>query len=756
MHPLLLTLGDELILYIFSKLGLFSFFTILYMKKIFSLTVLYLIGLTAVHAQKSITLEEIWNEGSFSPEYLEALRSLNNGEEYAVMKSDREQRSVHVDAFSYKTGEKTSTLIDSKAIDSLDYFQSYHFNRDESAVLLATEMESIYRRSSEGVFYVYDLENKGLTKVSAHKIKEPAFSPDGKKVAYSYANNLYVKDLESGETTQITTDGENNKIINGTTDWVYEEEFAFTRAFEWNKESTKIGFLRFDESEVPEITMEYYGTSPEVNLYPYPYTYKYPKAGEKNSDLSLWMYDLESGELKEIDLGKSYEYLPRIQWTQKADILSVQATNRHQNNLDLIFVDAADYSVKVVMNEKDDAYIDITDNLTFLEDNSFIWTSEKDGWNHLYHYDKNGELIRQITEGDWEVTRFYGYDQKSKRLFYQSTENGSVNRDVYSISLTGKNKKRLTPNDGTNSADFSANYEYFINTFDDIHTPNMYTVHKASNGKLIRTIEDNKELREKLEEYHLSGKELSTIEVNGNELNMWIIKPRDFDPNKKYPLFLFQYSGPGSQQVSNSFYSANDYWYEMLAEKGYVVACVDGRGTGFKGAEFKKQTQLELGKYEVEDQIGVAQKLGNESYIDKDRIGIWGWSYGGFMASNALFQGADTFKMAIAVAPVTSWRFYDSVYTERYMTTPQENPSGYDDNSPITHVDKLKGRFLLVHGSGDDNVHVQNSMQMIEALIQANKDFDWAIYPDNDHGIYGGNTRYHLYNKMTHFIEENL
>lgn len=643
------------------------------MKKAILLPVLFLFVLPFTFAQKNITLEDIWSKGTFSQERLEALRSLKNGEEYSVLKVDREQHSVRVDAFSYETGEKTRTLIDAKAIPGLPYFRTYDFNADESAALLSTELESIYRRSTQGVYYVYSLEDQSLVKVSPHKIKEPTFSPDGKKVAFSYENNLYIRDLDQEEPLQITKDGKVNAIINGTTDWVYEEEFAFTRAYAWNKDGTKIGFLRFDESQVPEITMEYYGTSPQRDLYPYPYTYKYPKAGENNSKVSLWIYDLKTAQLQQIDLGRTYEYLPRIKWTEDPDILSVQAMNRHQDELDLLFVQATDYTAKVVLHEEDSAYIDITDNLTFLADNSFIWTSEKDNWNHIYYYDHTGALIRQVTHGDWDVTLFYGYDQQKDRLFYQSTENGSINRDVYSISLQGKQKKRLTPNTGTNEADFSQNFVYFINTFNDVRTPNVYTLHKASNGKLVRTIEDNRALREQLKDYDLSGKELSTLDINGNTLNMWMIKPKDFDPDKKYPLFLFQYSGPGSQQVSNSFYAANDFWYEMLASQGYIVACVDGRGTGFKGADFKKSTQLQLGKYEVQDQIAVAQKLGKESFIDADRIGIWGWSYGGFMASNALFQGADTFKMAIAVAPVTSWRFYDSIYTERYMNTPQEN-----------------------------------------------------------------------------------
>jgi dipeptidyl-peptidase-4 len=400
--------------------------------------------------------------------------------------------------------------------------------------------------------------------------------------------------------------------------------------------------------------------------------------------------------------------------------------------------------------------VDITDNLTFLEDNSYIWTSEKDGYNHIYHYDKNGKLMDQITKGNWEVTNYYGFDAKTKRVYYQSTENGSVNRDVYSIKADGSGKKRLTQKIGTNNADFSTDYTYFINSFTNTKTPYEFTLHNSKTGKLERKIKDNSELLEKEKGYNFSHKELSTIEVNGNELNMWMIKPSDFDPDKKYPLFMYQYSGPGSQQVSNTYFNSNDYWYQLLADEGYIIVTVDGRGTGFKGAAFKKVTQNELGKYELEDQIEAAKKLGALEYIDQDQIGIWGWSYGGFMSTNAILKGSDVFSMAIAVAPVTSWRFYDSIYTERYMTTPQENPEGYDENSPINHVEKLRGNFLLVHGSGDDNVHVQNSMRLIEALVQANKQFDWAIYPDKNHGIYGGNTRLHLYTKMTEFIKEHL
>ncbi|MBP1839197.1 S9 family peptidase [Formosa algae] len=703
--------------------------------------------------QKQITLEDIWN-GTFRTERMESLHSMANGQEYSVLDFNRESRSTSIDIYDYKTLSKVKTLVSSSDLSDIDFFTDYTFSDDESKVLLATQVESIFRRSTLGYYFVFDTATKSVTAISDDKIQEPTFSPDGTKVAYGLNNNLFIKDLKTGETTQFTSDGVDNKIINGITDWVYEEEFAFVRAFEWNATGDKIAFIRFDETKVPEFSMDLFGK----DLYPTQDVFKYPKAGEANSDVSLHVFDLKQNKITEVTLDKSYSdfYIPRIKWTNEANVLSAQYTNRHQNELDLWMIDASAMTSKLVLTDKDQAYVDVTDNLTFLEDNSFIWTSEKDGYNHIYHYKKDGSLINQITNGNWEVTNYYGYDKKSKKIFYQSVENGSINRDVYSISLKGKNKTRLSDKEGTNSASFSANFTYFINTYSSATTPPLYTLNSAKSGKVLKTIIDNKDLKDQIAAYDISKKEFSTIKVNGNDLNMWMIKPSDFDPSKTYPLFMYQYSGPGSQSVANTWLSANDFWYEMLAEKGYIVACVDGRGTGLKGAAFKKATQKELGKFELEDQIQAAKQLGDLSYIDKERIGIWGWSFGGFMSSNAIFKGNDVFKMAIAVAPVTSWRFYDSIYTERYMTTPQENASGYDENSPINHVDKLKGDFLLVHGTADDNVHVQNSMQMIEALIQANKQFDWMIYPDKNHGIYGGNTRLHLYTKMTNFLDEKL
>lgn len=707
---------------------------------------------TTLAQQKDITLEEIWG-GQFRTERLDVLRSLKNGKEYSVLNYNRTQRASTIDVYDYKSGEKVRTILSSGDLEEVPYIISYEFNEDESQILIASQLEQVFRRSSLGTYYIYDVASKSVSLLSEQKVQEPTFSPDGSKIAYGFQNNLYYKDLASGKVTQVTTDGVKNKIINGITDWVYEEEFAFVRAFDWSADGKHLAFIRFDETDVPEFSMDVYGKE----LYQSQTVFKYPKAGEANAEVSLHTYNLEQNKTTEVDVTpyNSY-YIPRLEWTQDPDILSVQLTNRHQNVLDLVFVNAQDNTSELILQEKDEAYIDVTDNLTFLNDNSFIWTSEMDGWNHIYHYSKTGKLINQITKGPWEVTNYYGFDPRTGRVYFQSTENGSINRDVYSITSTGKNKVRLSQGTGNNSASFSADFTYFINTFSNAKTPYVFTLHDAITGDQVREIKNNNSLKTDLANYKMSPKEFSTITINGNDLNMYMIKPLDFDPNKEYPLFMYQYSGPGSQQVSNRWNGSNDYWHQMLAQQGFIVACVDGRGTGLKGRDFKKMTQKELGKYEVEDQIAAAEKLGMLPYIDADRIGIWGWSYGGFMSSNCLFQAPDTFAMAIAVAPVSSWRFYDTIYTERYMQTPQENPTGYDNNSPITHVENMKGDFLLVHGSGDDNVHVQNTMRLVEALVQANKDFDWLVYPDKNHGIYGGNTRLHLYNKMTKFIQESL
>ncbi len=697
---------------------------------------------------KEMTLEQIWDE-TFSPKSMNALNSMN-GDFYSLLNTDKKTKATTVDKYSYKTLEKIESIVNSADLKDLNSFSSYSFNNDETKVILGSDFQQIYRHSKKGTFYVYDIATK-KTSLIGKGIQEPVFSPDNKKVAYAKDNNLFIKDFSKNNITQITKDGKKNSIINGITDWVYEEEFAFVRAFEWSNDSKYLAFLRFDETDVPTFSMDIVGEE----LYPNQQVFKYPKAGEKNAIVTLHMYSVSSKNSKKIALG-DYEYIPRIKWSNDANILVTTTLNRHQNNLKLHKVYALRSSSTILLDETDEAYVDITDNLTFLNDNSFIWTSEKDGFNHIYHYDFSGKLINQITKGDWEVTKYYGFNESKNTIYYQSVENGSINRGVYSINLKGENKSLLSTKDGQNRAAFSKNLNYFINTFSSTETPPIYSLYSGE-GEMIKVIKDNTQLKATLADYKMSKKEFSTIDINGNDLNMYMIKPADFDADKKYPMLMFQYSGPGSQKVANSWNDSNDYWHNLLAQTGVIVVCVDGRGTGFKGSDFKKSTYLNLVKYETEDQIASAKKLAEHSYIDENNIGIWGWSFGGHMSTNALLKGSDIFTTAIAVAPVTSWRFYDSVYTERFLRTPQENPAGYDENSPINYAEKLKGNYLLVHGTGDDNVHVQNSYRMINSLIEANKQFDMFMVPDRAHGIRkGNNVRLNLYTKMTNFIQENL
>ncbi|KQB38162.1 S9 family peptidase [Flavobacterium sp. L1I52] len=706
-----------------------------------------------VAAQQNITVESIYR-GRFRTQDMDELQALKKSNQYTVLNYNGSALTTQINLYDFATLQKKATIIDTKDHIGMPMIDSYVFDSNEKMLLLACNSSQVYRHSFTADYYLYDLSNKQITKLFDFQIQEPTFSPDGKKIAFARDNNLFVYDIASKNTIQITKDGVKNAVINGICDWVYEEEFAFVRAFDWSKDSKKIAYIRFDESQVPEVSMPVYGES----LYPQMLTFKYPKAGEKNSEVSLHIFDINSQQTQKVNLSNYSDfYIARMQWTNDANVLSAQVLNRHQDNLDLLFIDGTTAGAKVVLNEKDKAYIDVTDNLTFLKDNSFIWTSEKDGFNHIYYYDKNGKLKNQVTKGNWEITSFYGLDEKTNTLFYQSTENGSINRAIYKIGLKGNNKVALSNGTGTYEATFSTDFSYFIQTFSSASQPTTYTLNETKSGKELKVIENNTALSSSLKSFNLPQKEFFVLKTEkGNELNAWILKPKDFDANKKYSVFMTQYSGPGSQQVANTWNTIDDYWYMMLAQQGYIVVCVDGRGTGFKGAAFKKVTQLQLGKYEVEDQIDAAKTIGNYTYVDKNRIGIFGWSYGGFMASNCILKGNDIFKMAIAVAPVTNWRFYDSVYTERYMHTPQENAGGYDDNSPINFAKQLKGKYLLIHGSADDNVHLQNTMQMMSALIQANKQFESQIYPDCNHGIYGGMTRIQLFNKITNFIHENL
>jgi dipeptidyl-peptidase-4 len=536
---------------------------------------------------------------------------------------------------------------------------------------------------------------------------------------------------------------------------VYEEEFGFTKAFYWSPDGKKIAFYKFDESKVKEYTLTYYD-----ELYPKLYTYKYPKAGEDNSFVNIYVYHLENNETIQMDTGKETDqYIPRIKWTNDPNILAIQRLNRLQNELDILLTNVHSGESRIMYSEVNPYYIDITDNLTFINENDkFIITSEKDGYNHIYLYSIEGKLIKQLTSGDWDVMNVYGYDEENKRIFYQSAEESPLDRSIYFVDLKGKRKK-ISKSEGTNSASFSDNFKYYINTFTDVNTPPYITVNNAK-GDEIRILEDNKELLEIMGNYQLG--EFSFFQISSPEftlpdgeqvdLNAWQILPPDFDATKKYPVLLTIYGGPGSQEAVNAWGYFNYFWYHLLAQQGFIVVSVDNRGTGARGEVFKKMTYMELGKYETLDYIETAKYLGSLEFVDKERIGIFGWSYGGFMAANAITQGADYFNTAVAVAPVTNWRYYDNIYTERFMRKPQDNASGYDNNSPINHVDKLKGNLLLIHGSTDDNVHFQNSMDMITALVKANKQFDFMVYPNKNHGIYGGNTRYHLFKKINDYL----
>lgn len=699
----------------------------------------------------SLDLGELM-EGKYDPNRLEAIRSMRNGEYYTVLEEDKTLNTNSLVSYAYSNTLERKVLIDSNRFPEKNKFSGYIFSNDEQKILLETLIDNIYRRSKQAIYWIYDIKTNSLEKLFDQKVQEPLFSPDGLKVAYVYRRNLFIKNLELDIVKQITYDGD-YQTINGITDWVYEEEFGFVRAFDWSQDSNQIVYMRFDESNVPIFSMDVYGNQ----TYPFPYMFRYPKAGEENSKIELIIYNTSSQTKETIDFeNETPYYIPRIQFIGGRHSLIIQTLNRHQNKLKLWRWNTKKKNLQLLLTEIDEAYVSINDDLKFIEDDRFLWTSEKDGYKHIYHFDKDGKLINQVTQGDWEVTTIYNYNPKSKEIYFQSVEGSSIERGIYAIDISGRGKRKLQPTRGFNGATFSTNNSYYIHSYSDELTPPIYTLYETRKNRPIRQLMNNKSLIEKLESYNFSEKEFSTIQINGSELNMWMIKPADFDANKKYPLLMFQYSGPGSQQVSNRWGDSRTLWHKDLANQGFIIACVDGTGTGFKGSKFKKSTYLNLVKYESLDQIAAAKTLGELPYVDHNRIGIWGWSFGGHMATHCLLTGNDIFSFAIAVAPVTNWRFYDTIYTERFMRTPQENPEGYDLNSPINYADQLKGDFLIIHGSGDDNVHVQNTMRMVEALIQADKQFEWMIYPDKNHGISGGNTRKHLYTKMTNFIFKNL
>ncbi len=693
-----------------------------------------------------LTNKQIWS-GTYSSDYVYAVRSMNDGEHFSAKEDQK------IVKYSYSDFENAVGTIYDGAAHSLE-FSDYFFNADETKVLLATETTPIFRRSFTANYYVVDLAtNKATPLYDGGPQMLADFSPDGSKVAFVFENNIFIKNLADNSVFQITSDGRKNAVINGSSDWVYEEEFSVTKAFYWSPLGTKIAYLKFDESEVTDFTMDYY----RGETYPSPYTFKYPKAGEDNSKLGLYVHTLESGKTAEVNIG-NYEYVPRMKWTNDDNKLIFLVMNRHQNELSYVMsnIDANGLAEgKVFYTDKSDTYVQVDDNLIFLEDGkSFLRTSEKSGYNHIYKVGFDGSETA-VTTGDWDVINLKGVDTKKGLVYYSSAEEGAMNKALYSIRLDGKKKTKLSLRKGYNDAEFSTGMKYYMNYYSNANEPYLITVHN-SKGKELSVLKDNESLKLSLGKLRVSKKEFITIKGATEDLNAWIIKPNNFDPAKKYPVYFNIYNGPGHNTVTDSWGGDNFMYHQLLAKNGYIVISVDTRGTMYRGAKFKKSTYLQLGKLETEDMIAVAKNVGAWDFVDKDRIGVMGWSYGGYMASLCMTKGADVFKMGIAVAPVTNWRWYDNIYTERFMRTPQENPDGYDDNSPINHVEKMKGKYLLVHGSGDDNVHVQNSMEMIEALVEKNIDFDMFIYTNKNHGIYGGATREHLFNKLLRFTKANL
>ncbi len=704
-----------------------------------------------------ITLEELWRDYKYIAESVPGFNFSAGSNRYTRI----DQSSVR--ELDFASGKTTGTIFDYAALRSANAglglaegFDGYAFSDDERRVLITTEEEPIFRRSSRGKFFVFDREANTVTPVDTAGAQMYAtFSPDGRRVAYVRDNDLYVLDLASAKTTRVTRDGERNAVINGATDWVYEEEFSIAQAFAWSPDSRSILFLRFDERAVPEFTMEFYRADA---LYPEYRTWKYPKVGEANATVSAHVYEVASAKTRQLfTTGDGDTHVPRIYWTPQNKPL-IWVTNRHQDSMSLRIESRPGMPLTTLLAEGSETYLDVHDDLTFLADGSFLWTSDESGYTHLYHYGADGKLIAQLTRGNYPVTEFYGYDEKARQLYFQAAMTSPLRREVYRLPLKGGNPVAISKLPGWNDAVFSSDFSGYMLTHSTANTPPTYAIYDQG-GKLVRQLIDNAEMRQIAREEGVRPVEFWSFKnPQGVELHGWRITPEGFSESgtMSYPLFMFQYSGPGSQQVVDQWGGQNTWWFQMLAQQGYVVACVDGRGTGARGADFQKQTYLELGRMELEDQIAAAKYLGAQSYIDAARIGIFGWSYGGYMSSLAITKGADVFKLAIAVAPVTNWKWYDTLYTERYMRTTEENASGYRDNSPVNFADLLKGHYLLVHGTGDDNVHFQHSIEMANALVAANKQFEFMAYPNRNHGIYGGVTRLNLYERMTEFINERL
>lgn len=700
---------------------------------------------------QNLSVERIWRNYEFNAKGVGTYQMLKDGIHYVALDASGNLIKGLIDETKAK-----QILIDKEALvwqNSTIDVEGFEFNTKEDKALLWTAQKSIYRRSFEAFYFLFDLKTQKLEALADQYAPQTLaeYSPDGSKVSFIYNNDIFIKDLGTGKLRKVTADGKRNKIINGTTDWVYEEEFAITKAYCWSADSQMLAFLKFDEQEVPEYQMAIYG-----ELYPEQYKYKYPKAGELNSKVTLHLVALNSKSIKQIELS-NYEYIPRLNWSAVGNQLVVQTMNRHQNQLNYWLIDADQKQINPVQFFTETAltYVDVDNNLLILKDGkSILRTSEVSGFNHIYRLNFDGTTTA-ITSGAWDVIEFLGIDETINVLYYASAEPGAIYKSIYAIALDGTQKKNLTPELGYHNAAFLNGMKYFVHTFSNANTPPVSALLKA-NSELVRVLEDNSALVSKMNKERLSQKKFLSIATPNATLNASLILPTNYDPTKKYPVFLNVYGGPGHNEVLDSW-DGNDYFFhQLLAQDGFMVLSIDPRGTQYRGADFKKSTYLQLGKLEIQDIFEATKVFAARADVDASRLGIMGWSYGGFMSSLAMTKGQGLFKLGIAVAPVTNWRFYDNIYTERFMRTPQENPDGYDDNSPIHFAQDLQGKYFLIHGAADDNVHYQNSMEMVSALTKANKQFNLFIYPNKNHGIYGGNTRNHLFNMIHDYILSEL
>jgi dipeptidyl-peptidase-4 len=719
-----------------------------------------LIALSSWHTYAQIiTLEDIWLNGKFRSEYFSSFNWTGDGQHYTEMKANESTGAPVVLLNHIIDGPvKELTAFLPKKLSADVVLEDYILSPDQSKILFSASEESIYRRSSKAYYYIFDVKTGAFSPLydfNKGKISYPTFSPNSAKIAFVCDNNIYVTEVASTIEKTITTDGKFNHVINGACDWVYEEEFEFAQAFFWSPDSKKIAYYRFDETNVKQYNMQLW-----EEPYPTDYVYKYPKAGEQNSFVKIMCALVEENKTIEVSttIPGEKEYFPRLRWTGNADVLSYYRMNRLQNNLEIIHYNVMNKTFTIPYKEEDKAYVEINDNHFYFSDSeNFVFTSEKDGYRHVYFYSSKFKSLTPLTKGEFEVAEVLGIDEKNKLVYYTSEEDSPMEKHLYSVDFLGKKKKKMTLTKGAHNISFSPKFDYYTDTYSDANTPSIVELRATSTGKLVRNLMENKELITKLEGMQRSKINFLKFTTTENiSLNAWIMMPENFDATKKYPVLLSVYGGPGSQEVTDSWRGANYFWYQMLAQKGYIIFCVDGRGTGGRGAAFKKQTQLNLGKYETQDLIEAAKYLQTQNYVDPERIGIFGWSFGGYLSSLAITKGADYYKAAIAVAPVTNWRYYDNIYTERYMGLPSENAKGYDENAPAYFAKLLKGKYLLIHGTADDNVHLQNAIEMERALINANKQFDMFYYPDKNHGIYGGTTRFHLYKMMTEFILKNL